>query len=65
MTIKEDPCYFWIDSNLPENDQLIVAICKDCQQKEKKENAWFWEHGYGNFSINCHICKKFIKKVAE
>jgi len=56
-----ESCYFWIDKkNLDE--QIIVAICKECQLKIQKKDAWFWEHGYGNFDVDCHFCKKLINK---
>ena len=61
--MSSKPCFFWIDSSLKEEDQMIVAICKECQEKEKKENQWFWKEGYGNFDINCHICNAYINKI--
>jgi hypothetical protein len=60
---KDIPCFFWIDNSLNEEDQIVVAICEECQKTQKKENAWFWKDGYGNFDVNCHICNCFIKKI--
>lgn len=57
------PCFFWIDNSLKEENQIIIAICEECQKKEKKENAWFWKDGYGNFDVNCHICNTYINKI--
>jgi len=58
-TIKE-PSYWWIDTNLPEEEQVVSAICIECQ-KNKKLQAWYWDGDYVD-DLNCKLCNKIIYK---
>lgn len=56
-------CFFII----PDETTPITAICLKCMP-EPQENAYFWngsKKGYGNYDLNCCICKEVIHKFGE
>jgi hypothetical protein len=61
--------FFIIDGlDVPEDERRIHCICVECVEKEKIENAWFWEGsrlGYSNYLYKCEKCGEIIYKPEE
>ncbi len=59
-----EPCFWYVDITLPEEDQIISACCIECQ-KISNLKAWYWpgdEVGYGDYDLNCSFCNKILHK---
>jgi hypothetical protein len=60
---KKENCYFWIDSELPEEERKINALCEKCHNEKFQNKGWFWEgskRGYGPFDFICSECSHVI-----
>jgi hypothetical protein len=52
------PCFWYV------NEEKVTAICVTCQQEHKIE-GWYWpgdEKGYGDYDLDCFLCKTTIHK---
>lgn len=62
MSIIQKPCYWYTDQSLPVEEQIISAICLECQKKHSIK-GWYWAgdiNGYGDYDLNCSKCNLFI-----
>ena len=56
MIIVEDS-YWYVE------DDVVKAMCVECGSKRPKPGLWYWEgtvRGYGDYDLNCSICKDHI-----
>ena len=54
----QKPCYFYIDTTAP-GEERIRAVCVKCHD-EKVKTGWFWNKQYGDYDLQCHLCKDTI-----
>ncbi len=60
-----ESCYFYIDTDLPTNEQTINTICVECHKTWKFGSYWDGDLGYGPFDFICSKCGKVIYKGSE
>ena len=67
--MNQKDCFFYIDTSLEKDKQIIQSICIDCYEKSfKNKNCWFWNGqklGYGPWNIKCDICNGFINQFTR
>ena len=57
----QENCYWYINEELPPDQQTMLAMCVDCNKD--KNTGWFWHgkaSGYGDYDLYCSICKRTI-----
>lgn len=62
MNPEFEDCYFYIDANLPEDQQKVSPMCQECH-KNFPDLGWLWEGskmGYGPFDFICSKCGHVI-----
>jgi hypothetical protein len=60
--IQEDS-YWWRDESLPEEKQLMHALCTQCH--DERGIGYYWPGktaGYGDYDLECFLCGKDIYK---
>ena len=63
--IQEDSFWF-VDEGVPEDEQKMQALCRDCA--EEKKCGWFWQGsttGYGDYDLKCSVCEHVIHQRKE
>lgn len=66
MSIGPD-CYFYIDADLPEDQQKVNPLCLECH-KSYPDLGWFWEGskmGYGPYDFICSKCGNVISLASN
>lgn len=61
--MERPDCYFFIDSELPEEEQSVSAMHVECRDEEMPGTGWFYRgsvEGYGPFEYKCAICGNII-----
>jgi hypothetical protein len=62
--MSED-CYFFIDIEVPEDEQHMEVLCIGCHDEHHPELGWFWkgsEFGYGPWEYICCKCKRNVNE---
>lgn len=66
MSLSPD-CYFYIDADLPEDQQKVNPLCLECH-KNYPDLGWFWEGskmGYGPYDFICSKCGHVISSASN
>jgi len=66
--MQKENCWFWIDKDLPEDQQKINVLCQTCHETKFQDLGWFWEGsrlGYGPFDFICEKCGHIISKAEK
>lgn len=53
-------CYWYVDSRLPPEQQVVSAMCEECHKTHKFGAFWPAVRGYGQWKVNCKLCKAVI-----
>lgn len=67
MNQNLEDCYFYIDADLPEDQQKVNPICLKCHENHP-DLGWLWEGsklGYGPYDFICSKCGYVIHSVDD
>lgn len=57
QSVIQEDCLWFIDKNLPEDEQKMQAMCLNCAKEHNF--GWYWngaERGYGDYDLKCCFC---------
>ena len=60
---EPEDCYFFVDPQIPLEDQCMSILCISCHDKDMPDTGWFYkgsEEGYGPFDYQCCKCGKCV-----
>lgn len=58
---------YWFTIQDSTDEPIMLAICPECHE-DKKIESWFWDgdkYGYGDYDLDCYLCKKSIHKRTQ
>jgi hypothetical protein len=61
---ENEDCFFYVDTSIPKEDQVINCMCLSCHEKNPNL-GWFWngsQMGYGEHDYICNKCGHQISK---
>lgn len=60
-------CYFYIDTQVPEEERTISPLCVECREEHYPQIGWLWEaeNGFGEWLYQCRVCGCVIHDPKE
>ena len=53
-------CYWYVDSRLPRDQQVVSAMCEECHKTNNFGAFWSASRGYGKWKVDCKLCNTVI-----